>query len=353
MLTTRNAMPSTHLSVEDKLDEATRGKFATLLNNCRRASRDIDWAKRYTNERRIARNTPNCTIYVCDILPQATRKADAPRTVILKVKTVDQKTSDKHDMLSWNARELFMMEIVAAHPHIVRLENGFISPQDEVFIEMEYCDCTLTQYVRERQGALPIQIAQLALTHALRGLAHCHSKNVVHGDIKGENLLVRKVQGQDSEIVIKIADFGAATQVGADGYSKRPNFNINSFSYRPIEILGLYPGYSGAVDIWALACTLATLHGPARSPFKGEDIQAVVDSINVVCGPIPEAFRLYGQNKDLPSPHTAPALFAQTFDYIPLVFHDLLQTMLRLDHTARPSAGALLWDPVLNCVLSE
>ncbi|KAI4388294.1 hypothetical protein MLD38_000637 [Melastoma candidum] len=39
----------------------------------------------------------------------------------------------------------------------------------------------------------------------LRGLDHCHSRGVLHRDIKGSNLLI------DNHGILKIADFGLAS----------------------------------------------------------------------------------------------------------------------------------------------
>lgn len=38
-----------------------------------------------------------------------------------------------------------------------------------------------------------------------------HKKNVIHRDIKLDNILINKIDEDDGELIVKIADFGLAT----------------------------------------------------------------------------------------------------------------------------------------------
>jgi len=46
-------------------------------------------------------------------------------------------------------------------------------------------------------------------------LSYCHSQNIVHGDIRPENLLIEEAKTKKGqEMIIKVADFGSAQIIG-------------------------------------------------------------------------------------------------------------------------------------------
>lgn len=50
----------------------------------------------------------------------------------------------------------------------------------------------------------------------LSAIAHCHQRNIVHRDVKPENLLIDEIKGEKDSFVIKVIDFGISTQFDPD-----------------------------------------------------------------------------------------------------------------------------------------
>ncbi|XP_045030675.1 uncharacterized protein LOC123473656 [Daphnia magna] len=97
------------------------------------------------------------------------------------------------------------------HPNVVKLLNCINDNNFRYYI-MESCVASLDQLFlkeedpRKYSGPLPHHID--SLLQLASGLEHIHSRNLVHGDIKPENVLISAGPAGQDEITLKWADFG-------------------------------------------------------------------------------------------------------------------------------------------------
>jgi serine/threonine protein kinase len=119
------------------------------------------------------------------------------------------------------------------------------------FLVTEYVPGTdLRKLVRER-GKLSMQDAATIISQAARGLAHAHSKGMVHRDIKPGNLLVTP-DGRT-----KVSDLGLAGFLGAeDPDDPRAGRIVGTADYLSPEHIRSPGDMSPVSDIYSLGCTL-------------------------------------------------------------------------------------------------
>jgi serine/threonine protein kinase len=147
------------------------------------------------------------------------------------------------------------------HPSVIRLYDSFESTKHILFV-MELCaGGDLLNYVRKRKRVKE-NMAKFIFKQLIDGLQHCHSRGILHRDIKLDNVLLNAAGD------LKVCDFGVSKIVRA---GERMTEQCGTPAYIAPEILR-DQGYEGfGVDVWSAGVALfAMLYGTV--PFKANNM---------------------------------------------------------------------------------
>ncbi|KAM8852919.1 MAP/microtubule affinity-regulating kinase 4 isoform 4-T4 [Synchiropus picturatus] len=164
-------------------------------------------------------------------------------------------------------REVRIMKTLN-HPNIVQLFE-VIETEKTLYLIMEYASGGEVFDYLVAHGRMKEKEARAKFRQIVSAVHYCHQKNIVHRDLKAENLLL------DANSNIKIADFGFSNEFTAG--SKLDTF-CGSPPYAAPE---LFQGkkYDGPeVDIWSLGVILYTLVSGSL-PFDGQNLKELRERV--------------------------------------------------------------------------
>ena len=151
------------------------------------------------------------------------------------------------------------------HPNVIQLFEVVDTP-DHICLVLEFASGGELKKLVETNKFLSEDVARVYFGQIARGVLYCHNKNVVHRDLKLENILI------DSDKRIKIADFGLADFITS---TERTVTDAGTFAYLAPEVFRRVSGDSDPfkLDVWALGVILFAMT-QGKLPFTQPDSAA-------------------------------------------------------------------------------
>ncbi|XP_065818788.1 MAP/microtubule affinity-regulating kinase 4 isoform X2 [Labrus bergylta] len=190
---------------------------------------------------------------------------------VLTGKEVAIKIIDKTQLNPTSLQKLFReVRIMKGlnHPNIVQLFE-VIETDKTLYLIMEYASGGEVFDYLVSHGRMKEVEARAKFRQIVSAVHYCHTKNIVHRDLKAENLLL------DADANIKIADFGFSNEFTLG--NKLDTF-CGSPPYAAPE---LFQGkkYDGPeVDVWSLGVILYTLVSGSL-PFDGQNLKELRERV--------------------------------------------------------------------------
>ncbi|PFH54725.1 hypothetical protein AMATHDRAFT_267 [Amanita thiersii Skay4041] len=238
-------------------------------------------------------------------------------------------------------REISLMKELK-HVNVVRLHD-VIHTETKLILIFEYCEQDLKKYMDQHgdRGALDPNTVRSFMYQLLKGTAFCHENQVLHRDLKPQNLLINR-KGE-----LKLGDFGLARAFGVP---------VNTFSnevvtlwYRAPDVLLGSRTYSTSIDVWSCGCIFAEMITGVPL-FRGRDNQdQLLHIMRVIGTPSESQFqKIQRESPEIqlkPCPRYPKMPFSQVLPKASPHAIDLLERLLKFDPADRISAAEALSHP--------
>lgn len=169
--------------------------------------------------------------------------------------------------------ERFLREIKVAarlnHPHIVPLHDSG-QAGDLLYYVMPYIEGESLRAHMSKVGRLPIEEALEIARDIASALDYAHRQQVVHRDVKPENVMLHEGEAL-------VADFGIAKAVSAAGSENltQTGTALGTPAYISPEQASGDDSSDGRSDIYSLGCVLYEMLTGA-APFAGGNVQSMI-----------------------------------------------------------------------------
>lgn len=199
----------------------------------------------YSKQKKIGQGASG-SVYVAKVKETAT--SPIALQLLRQQGTRAQVAIKQMDLAHQPRKELIVNEIMvmkdSKHPNIVNFLDAFLRNNNaELWVVMEYMEGgALTDVIDNNPVITEEQISTICL-ETCRGLQHLHSQNIIHRDIKSDNVLL------DARGNVKITDFGFCAKL-TDTKSKRATMVGTPYWMAP-EVVK-QKEYGPKVDIWSL-----------------------------------------------------------------------------------------------------
>ncbi|KAI5959950.1 BCK1 [Candida pseudojiufengensis] len=206
------------------------------------------------------------------------------------------------------------------HKNIVQY-LGYEQKNNIYSLFLEYVAGGSIAMLLKSYGKFDELLIRIITKQILLGLEYLHDNNIIHRDLKADNLLL------DIDGTCKISDFGISRKNNDIYNNANMSMKGTIFWMAPEVIDNLVEGYSAKIDIWSLGCVVLEMFAGKR-PWSNEAAISVI----------------YKAGKE----KKAPPIPKDIKHLVGLEAENFINRCFTIDPNLRPTAEELLNDPFVN-----
>jgi len=154
----------------------------------------------------------------------------------------------------------------------------YFETKEKYILVFNYCEKNLEEYIKEnyKDKKMPIDEIKLLFLGLNKGFNNLYKENVIHRDIKINNIMIEYRLGDKNDIIPRLGDFGISREISTE--NNPMTFSISEAFLSAPEILDSGTDYSFASDLWSIGVLLYKL-AFGKYPYEGKGAVQLYNTI--------------------------------------------------------------------------
>ena len=159
-------------------------------------------------------------------------------------------------------REIYITKLLSSNKNSLKFLGSYNKDKEKILV-LEKCDLNYLELIKQRKKALSLEEIRNKFSSLNELFKDIQNKEIIHRDIKLENILIKYTNDEKTDYIIKLCDYGI-------GKFKDDIFSGLKGTFETVApeiLLNKINSYDNIVDIFSLGIILFELSNNLRHPF--------------------------------------------------------------------------------------